>query len=202
MSSSLPPSTIIYFDESLFTDGRTFSQFNQFNKINVYNKADRYLATRLNLTINDNDATNTLNINPPLPGSGINIYTMDISNKTLKRLEPYNPILVYQERNEAAINKIPIYVGEHVEGNVYDVNNDLTALESAIMLKYYAIQHNIFITRHLYNLVMSNFVDYRKWFKEDLNHLIIQTFNGQLWQNGQIINIPNLQISADAVDLP
>lgn len=195
------PSALIYFDETLFTDGRSITEF---NKVNVYNRADRYLATRLNLNLSENEnSTNTLNVNPPLPGSGVNIYTMDITNKTPQRLEPYNQILIHNDYNNADnVIKTPIFIGEHIEGNVYDVNKEITDLESAIMLKYFAIHHNVFITRHLYNFVIMKFVDYRKWFKEDLDHLIIQMFNGQLWQNGQIINVPNLQISSDAVDLP
>jgi hypothetical protein len=200
LTGPLSLSAIIYFDETLFTDGRTITEF---NKINVYNQADRYLATRLNLNISENATNdpNTLNINPPLPGSGVNIYTMDITNKTPQRLEPYNQILIHNDHSDGVV-KTPIFIGEHIEGNVYDINKELTDLESAIMLKYFAIHHNVFITRHLYNFVMMKFVDYRKWFKEDFGHLIIQTFNGQLWQNEQVINVPNLQISSDAVDLP
>lgn len=216
MSSSSSSSTI-YFDESIFVDGRTITKY---KSINVTNKADRYLATRLNLNVVDvmtNDAettTNTsivkddlvINLNPKLPSKGINIYTMDISNKIPQQLEPYNQIVVYDHFNDDDMNitmmksKVPIYIGEHVEGNVYDVNVELTALESAIMLKYHAINGIVFITRNLYNLVLLEFVDYRRWFKYD-DRLVIQTQTGELIRDGITINIPNLQLSTYAIEL-
>lgn len=192
-------SPTIYSDESIFTNGRNLQIY---DVINVYNRADEYLIRRLNKTpsfncIGKTHQTNNLekfiaNINPKIPCLGVNIYTLSLLNSNLQDIEPFNQVIIYEGET-----KTPIYIGEHVDGNIYDIG-DLTPLESAIMIKYFAINYQIFITRHLYKIIEPYFEDIRVWF-ETKNYGIVQNNKKELILNDQIINAPDLTISSPAI---
>lgn len=193
-----------YFDETIFTDGRSLN----YSRINAANQADVYLLQRLNiergigcqtaqLQLNNSCPINNLivNLNPRLPCKGINIYTMNLNNKRSVQLEPFNIITVRDGETNT-----PIYIGEHVNGNIYTVG-DLDAFTSAIMIKYFAINHEIQITVHLQNYISKYFRDHRIWFKQDTTG-ITQTLNGMLIDEvGRPYNIPNLNVVSDALEL-
>lgn len=205
----LPLSPSEYFDETIFTDGTTFLM-NSYGTVNAFNNADRYLLGRLGITVGDDCSGDTtkpvidqnetiiVNLNPRRPCRGINIYSMDMLNKNnsqIQQVVSFNQISIFD-----GDTNVPIYIGEHVEGNIYTVGS-LTSFESAIMVKYFAINNSIFITRHLFNFIKRHFRDHRSWF--NYNSIgIVQNTNGELVDsNNEIINIPDLTISQPAIFL-
>lgn len=145
-----------------------------------------------------------VNLNPRIPCAGINLYTMDPLNKLPLLTVPFNRIGVIDVRLEDSDAKppsavVPVYVGEHVEGNVYTVNRNLGSFESALMIKYFAVNAPIFITKHLYNDIEHHFVDggdRRQWFDTNaLAHLansVTQNHRGELVRSsdGEIVDVP------------
>lgn len=105
----------IYFDETLFQDGRSLKQY---SNLSVYNKADAYIAKRhgfkVNMPLNNGianqpntrcfiESNNTVDptlclklvhINPPNLCYGITVYTMDATNKRIRQQINFNPITV------------------------------------------------------------------------------------------------------------
>lgn len=212
----------VYFDETIFSDGFSLRRY---PNVNVFNEADRYLAERLgkrvsydclttNAAASNNDNGDFLmrfdesdgneppvNLNPRIPCAGLNVYTMDALNKLSLLSVPFNRIGVIDVRTDEPGDAVPppsvvpIYVGEHVEGNVYTANPTLGSFESAIMIKYFAVNASIFITKHLYNDIEHHFVgDRRQWFDTNaLAHLadsVTQNRRGELIGNGEIVNVP------------
>lgn len=198
-----------YFDETIFTDGLTFLT-NSYGTVNAFNNADRYLLSRLGVKVGGDCSGDTtkpirdqneiiiVNLNPRRPCRGINIYSMDMLNKNnsqIQQVVAFNQISIFD-----GDTNISIYIGEHVEGNIYTVGR-LTSFESAIMIKYFAINNSIFITRHLFNFIKKHFQDHRSWFNYKTIG-IVQNTNGELVDsNNKIINIPDLSISQPAVFL-
>lgn len=184
----------VYFDETIFSDGFSLRRY---PNVNTFNEADRYLAERLGkrvsyscLTTADNDdeggflmqsddsSPPPVNLNPRIPCAGINVYTMDALNKLSLLSVPFNRIGVIDVQLEDSgtvppPSVVPIYVGEHTEGNVYTANPKLGSFESAVMIKYFAVNAPIFITKHLYNDIEHHFAgDRRQWFDTNaLAHL-------------------------------
>lgn len=165
----------IYFDESVFENGFSLRAF---STLIVSNRADAYLGERLKKrvivakTCADESDTDAVNVNARVPCRGINVYTMDASSKRLLRSAGYKQIVVLTTYDTD--NARPLHIGEHIgEPYVYDINSDLTSLESAIMLKYYAVSTSmdearpVFVTRTLYRYAREKFVDTRAWFRFD-----------------------------------
>lgn len=208
---------VYYFDETIFTTAETFIPF---NRVNVYNRADEYLATRSRLQINSDSeceprknqtrtivlpignaisestadeksklANAIVNLNPRKPCRGINMYTFNITNTRIEKTINFNQITVADSENHT-----PIFIGEHIPESIYTVG-DLTNFESAIMVKYFAINHaNVCISRHLYTSIVKYFDTKREWF----NYLpigVIQKKNKELVYQNRIINVPDIKIS-------
>lgn len=194
-----------YFDETIFTHGESFSMY---SKINVYNNADAFLVSKQNIKVGDNctpfDSNNDepskddefiVNLNPRGECMGINFYSLMPMNKQIKKLTPFNQISIYDGETTT-----PLVIDEHKSGSIYTVGQ-LTPFESAIMLKYYAINNSdVYITKHLYALVKDLFQDSRAWF--NYNSVgIVQNYNKELIFNNEILNVPILTFSSNAVTL-
>lgn len=157
-----------YYDESIFTNGFLYDFF---EVINTTNGADKYLVERhLKKTAMDicsvgEGSSCRINLNPISPCRGLNVYTMDSFNKEVRQTVRYHQIRVRPPNYEG---NVQIYIGEHVEGNVYTVSrNGLTPFESAVMIKYFACNVVIFIDWPLYEIVSPHFRDSRSWFLKE-----------------------------------
>lgn len=197
-----------YFDETIFRDARTLGKFVE---VNAFNRADVYLLEKSGIVATshcslqakqdsacDNrvDKANSIaNVNPIRPCRGTNIFTMDMLNKGLAQVEPYNQITVYQGESSQ-----PIDIADYIPQVVYTVGG-LTSFESAIMIKYYAINFKgVTITRHLFALIKKHFNDHRSWFNyHDIG--ITQNQHKELLQGKNIINAPLTTIYGPAIDL-
>lgn len=191
----------LYYDETIFTDARTLLKYNN-TEVNAFNRADIYLLERANISIgskcdgrntesSEDDQSNAtvVNLNPRRPCRGINIYTLSIVNKKISQVEPFNQITVFQGESNT-----PLSLNEYIPNTIYTVGN-LTSFESAILIKYYAINNkNVTITRDLYTFIRKHFQDQRSWFNyNDVG--IIQNENKELIQNMDIVYIPINTIS-------
>lgn len=185
-----------YFDETIFTCGESFSEF---TKINVYNEADAFLVAKHGMEsgteCTSRDDEFVANLNPRGICSGINIYSMDPRNKLVKKIANFNQISIYNGETNT-----PIAIGEHQPGQVYDVGL-LTPFESAIMLKYFAINNtDVYITSHLHAVVEKYLYSGRAWF----NHVsrgVVRNHKNELILNNEIINVPTLTFASDDVDI-
>lgn len=182
-----------YFDETIFTSGESLFKYPE---INAYNDADEYLLKRQNIPVGSPDEiTSTgVNLNPRHPSLGIDIYSINNNNISNGKNVPFNQILIYDGETTT-----PIVIGEHVSGQIYTVGQ-LTSLESAIMLKFYAVNNpNVYITKHLYAYVEPYFQDARGWFRET-SIGITQNNKKELILNNEILNIPPLNFSSDPIN--
>lgn len=183
----------IYYDESIFTTGLVLENF---KKIGVENKADEYLVKKHNKIAELFSKDAEIRLNPKIISNCINIYTLNKLNKMSKYTEHHNMINVLSKNT----NTTPIYIGEHEEGLIYDVGS-LTSFESALMIKYFAINHVIFITRRLFRLIEYHFRNnYEVWFNFD-NVGVIQNELSELIKNGEYVDIPNLDIYSTPVTI-
>ncbi|ATY70244.1 GrBNV gp97-like protein [Tomelloso virus] len=184
-----------FFDETIFTFGESFSDF---TRVNVYNDADAYLVKRQGIEYGQDCLPRTnekiANLNPRSVCAGTNMYSMDPTNKPIKKMVNFNQINVYNGETT-----MPMKIGEHQPGQIYTVGQ-LTSFESAIMLKYYAVNNSdVYITNHLHSFVSKHFIDHRAWF----NHLpigIVQNHKKELILNGDIVNVPILSFASDPVE--
>lgn len=200
--------SLSYFDETIFTTGESLVEY---SKINVFNDADAYLVAKQNIEVGYNcdpfDGSQTeekvsdengryiVNLNPRSPCIGINIYSMIPANKQIKKLVDFNQISVYDGETTTEIG-----IGEHIPGSIYTVGT-LTPFESAIMIKYFAINNtDVYITRHLYRFIRKFFDDNRSWFNYNAVG-VVQNHNNELIFDDEIINIPVVTYSGYAVDL-
>lgn len=172
---------------------------------------NRYEATIDNdLNIPGSTLPKTLiNFNPRIPCMGVNIYTMDMTNKQIQYAETFNIISVIDSDDLSGDANIPIkilLIGDHESSCVYTINPMLTPFEHAIMLKYYAIQGvDVQITRSLYALVHRYFRDTRIWFTR-AHRGSFQTYLGEIYaeartnSNPEILNIPRLEVWGPAIE--
>lgn len=148
------------------------------------------------------DDSTQINVNPPQPYSGINIYTMNAENVLFWQQVPYNTIRVidvndlngtiYEENGQIMV---PVHIGEHDIRNIYTVTDELTNFESAIMIKYFAVNfEGVTITRDLFNVIEKYFKDRRVWFNHSPTsaNMIRQTSRKELVQGDAILNVPLL----------
>lgn len=210
-----------YFDETIFTTSESFIPFHQ---INVYNRADEYLVERAQLnvvkdydcqmvqpssrvvlktlnttTINDdikNELTKVVaNLNPRRPCRGINIYSFNLTNNRIEKTTNFHQIGISDNSRGT-----PIFIGEHIANSIYTVG-DLTSFESAIMIKYFAINHDgVYVTRHLYNEIIDFFDQQRDWFNYK-SIGVVQKLNKELILDNKILNVPDVTISSDFMPL-
>lgn len=220
-----------YFNETIFTTGESIARFSKvsvYNNADLYLAnllGKQVVSNSTRAQKNDNPATSIkpkdtcpmasaaklatlldeatiININPPIPYNGINIYTMNGQNIPLWKQIPYNIIRVVDVSNvkgtvfdQLGSVIVPVYIGQYVTNQIYDVSQDLTNFESAIMIKYYATNNEgVTITKHLFNVIEKYFKDGRIWFNHDLPNvnLIRQTSRGELLRNGSLLNVPIL----------
>jgi hypothetical protein len=200
----------LYFDESLFDDGFSFRNY---KIIVVNNRADKMLATRLKSSSrildhtcdelkknrSDIDHDSIVNINPKVPCIGTNVYTLNSRNKRIAISLPYNPIVVtIKTDSDDTFRKLDIneYADIIDDGDAtmhkFDINDDLTPLESAIMVKYLALKHKIIISIKLFLYIHKYPVDHRRWFDLDDTIGIIETQNYELLLDLRPINVPSL----------
>lgn len=181
-----------YFDETIFTYGESLYKYPQ---INAYNAADEYLLKRQNILVgNADNAKLGANLNPRTPSLGIDIYSMDNKNVRIESVVPFNQILIYDGDTTT-----PITIEEHVPGRIYTVGT-LTPLESAIMLKFYAVNFSdVYITKHLYIYAAPYFQDDRGWFR-NTSIGVIQNDKKELIMDNQILNIPPLNFSSEPIN--
>lgn len=189
-----------YFEESIFTTGFIFKTH---TNVAVSNQADKYLVERFDKqTTSACDAAATISVNPKLACRGINIYTLSAMNVKIGQMLPFNQIRVIG--NEAAFmsrEKKTLTIDEYERNIIYSLNNDLTSIEAAIMIKYYAINHQVFITNELYHYIEKEFKDYRKWFHYSFignlqkeNHEIVN-------EHGLLINRPQIMFVGPIVTI-
>lgn len=151
----------------------------------------------------DNDLDNysddrVVNLNPNFPCRGINIYTLNILNKDVISTLPFNRIKVDDNGNF-----YPIYIGDITQiGSGRLTVGPLSPIESALMLKYFAIHEQITISVELYLLVSRLFVDYRSWFQFSADLGVLETPNHTLLLEGKPIETYDaLTFSGKPVDL-
>lgn len=181
-----------YYDETIFTDGRSIQKYSQ---VNAFNRADTYLLELAGIVAigykcdgRTEKSTNAIaNINPRQPCRGVNIYTLNMMNKKISQVEPFNQITIHN-----GIDGIPIDLAAYTPETIYTIG-DLTSFESAIIVKYYAINNeNVTITRSLYNFIKHHIQDQRSWFVNinDTDIGYIQNENKELIHNNQIVSVP------------
>lgn len=193
-----------YYDETIFTDCRSLQKFKQ---VNAFNRADTYLLELAGISAvgyrcdgRVEQKTNSIaNVNPRQPCRGINIYTLNMLNKKISQVESYNQISITDVGNGT-----PIDIVEFISGTIYTIG-ELTSFESAIMIKYYAINNeNVTITRDLYNFIRHHIKDQRTWFN-DLNNVLdvgyVQNENKELIHNTQLVSIPINTFSGPEINL-
>lgn len=191
-----------YFDETIFTYGESLVGF---PKINVYNKADAFLVSKQNIEVcnlcssidTSQQASDSIivNLNPRGLCMGVNIYSMNPTNKKIKKLVNFNQISVFDGESPT-----PIEIEEYNPDQIYTVGS-LTTLESAIMLKYYAINNpNVYISRHLYLFVKKHFQDNRAWFNYK-SIGIVQNHNRELVMDDEILNVPIVTFYSDPINI-
>lgn len=193
----------IYFDESIFESGFALRDY---STVRVNNAADRFLAERLGKEVvqdpcerpdhedssgeeddcgdalgSNNDAV--INLNPRFPCRGVNIYTLNIINKDVVSTLPFHKIKVESEDDRFR----PIQIGESRGGVDRYTIGKLPAIDSALMLKYFAIKRPVTISVELYLLANALFVDYRKWFAFAEKLGIVETPNHTLLIEGRAI---------------
>lgn len=177
------------FDESIFKSG---SFFVGLSSICVYNNADRFLVKRLGLREDPNAA---VHLNPNSPTVGVNVYSI--------RLWPshvMSKVVSLQAANTIAVemcpgDSCPIDCVEYDSKALYTINPNVTALESAIMLKFYAINYDkVRATADLRAFVDSYFDTDRKWFVTNNNcTLNFQHPNKQIIdERGKHVSLPPL----------
>lgn len=141
-------------------------------------------------------AQTPVNLNPRNPCRGINIYSFNIANNRIEKTIGFNQIIIV----DANAQTVPIIIDEFVPDSIYDVG-ELTAFESAIMIKYYAINNpNVYITRHLYRKIVKYFDDRRDWFNYKPIG-IVENSRHELIENNTIINIPNVDFADEYLPL-
>lgn len=158
------------FDESIFRDGLIFDGV---NIIGVNNDVDMFLVKRLNKTPTYICGDAPIVLNPVTPCRSYNIYTMKPEKADEIRETAYNqPIIVSSIFSSKNNIKIEEFRDEFTNSNyIIDIpdgslNPSLLAspFTIAILVKFYAVNGQIKITRRLYELIKGEFDKTRKWF--------------------------------------
>jgi hypothetical protein len=199
----------VAFDETLFKYAELYTPF---DRVVVYNRADEYLCKMklknkpISFKMADREALlnneNIVNINPPKLYAGMNVYTLDSTNKRILQSLSYNQVSVVLTNTEDDVSETaePISLQEYTPGLVYTVSNGLEPIESAIMIKYYAMNYeDVQITKLLYQTIKPFFKSCnRSLFKLDSTG-IVQNEYGELTYNGEILNTPINTFSSEDV---
>lgn len=148
-----------YFDESVFDDvGFTLKSY---DSISVTNRADEWLIRKLGknpiksfCTKAINSSANVptakiANLNPHIPCIGTNLYSLD--NTALESLivVPFYQVSV---TNSSGVQLIDI-TDDFDDTQIFTINPEITAFESAVMIKYYSKKRAIKIDYDLYDSV-------------------------------------------------
>lgn len=193
------------FNETVYANGDVVALF---RAVIVGNRADEFIMrTRWPslATIEAQDEASfdrelVLILNPEFPTRGKNVYTMDPLNYAQRVQVPFHPIAVLAGNATGNERRRPIEIADHSPGAVYEYNADLTALEMAIMVKYYAITHpGVQITLHLYRTIEKYFDPDRHWFRLPSQGIVL-TANYELQQDGVPLDIP-LVLSGNPISL-
>lgn len=187
------PSSVLSSSSSSSSDGELCDRIN--NTI----ETDQPVSEDDDDQPNDNRSDNrVININPSFPCRGINIYTLNIINKDVISTLPYNRITV-----DNSGNFYPIYIGEPTQiGSDRFTIGELSSLESALMLKYFAIRGPVAVSVELYLLVNRYFVDYRSWFSFSSDLGVLETPNHSLLVEGRPIELyESIQFSGRSIEL-
>lgn len=168
------------YDESIFSlPLPKNSILNSFTLFHVSNKVDDWLLREKHnrgRQIIDNATTTTITsrdkilyINPETPRPGINLFTIDSTNvDKVIDLQTYIQIQVEYD------NELSSQMLELADFFRYDSHKTLTinshaaltSLESALLVKFYAIRYKeVIIDRQLYSFICGRFVDNRAWFR-------------------------------------
>lgn len=190
---------IEYYDESIFANGFTIRNY---SRVHASNDADRYLARRLGKELVDESAAcssrDIVNLNPRLPCAGINLYTMNIYNKSILRHLPYHSIHVTRDSTDRV--RVSIYIGEprpDYDRVLYDVGA-LDDFATAIMVKYFSVSSPISVTPGLYAIISRYFEDpSRRFYFDETNggSGLVQLANGEFLHNAEPIQDDSLTLN-------
>lgn len=199
-----------FYDETVFSTGVAYRPY---KTVNVFNNADAYLVQKLGLNTNrvyskpiesDQQQSVAVNLNPHSLCFGINLFSMNWSNKRVKELVRFNPITVVSSSvaNNPNAKTVPVFIGEHIPGTVYTVNETLCPFQSAIMIKYFAVNNKgVHVTERLHAYIRKYFAEQRTWFLDSNAHTIRQNHHHELIQNNKIINIPPVDLYGPEITL-
>ena len=200
-----------YFDESVFVDGWIFKNSNTEYPVSVFNRADDFILKQVHgiptietCQIGDNNYS----LNPVNPCARVNIYSLDNRHSSTNIVYAHKPINVVHDSavidgNLRIINFEKLSIGRADDDSieVFDSDASLTSLESAIMLKFYALQltnNNVYkhkqclnITATLYHKIAMWFEsNAHQWFTFDRTDLLVRNFNGEYIYRDTVINNP------------
>lgn len=201
------------FDESVFLDGLIFHTLNKENDfIFTTNAVDTYLVERLGYKVTNVCNESHIALNPVNPCAKINIYSLKRRNATNNYLYNHSVVHIFQNRiaNASKDNFImkPLEIAEPNFNLIYDVNDNMTAMEMGILIKYFSFtaasgfvkpstfENSIKITSTLYHYIWEWFQnDKRIWFAFDMANFITKNNTGRVEINGNIINRPTYKIT-------
>lgn len=98
---------VALYDESIFKNGVSLKDFKE---IGVSNRSDEYLVRRLGKSTTSVCSATLMAVNPRSPCRGINIYTMDKSNRTTYRVYRFWQIKVSDEL--MVDRRVSLFIGE------------------------------------------------------------------------------------------
>lgn len=210
---SAQQSGALFFDETIYTTGLTLVRFPR-DRVRTFNRADAFIV---DLFYNDSDAgdndvgaaaTKTptadrfaaqLNVNPLQPGRGTDVYTMELRNRVHRTMAIIPKPITVVAPAQRTWPVQPIALDTLRSGVVYEPSDELTPFESAIMLKYYALNaaepnQTVRILPTLYFEVRSFFgTDARCWFEraeQGADPFVLHDHNHHLVALGPV-NAPN-----------
>lgn len=173
------------YDESIFSlPLPKNSILNSFTLFHVSNKVDDWLLREKHnrgRQIIDNATTTAaasrddkiLYINPETPRPGINLFTIDSTNvDKVIDLQTYIQIQVEHDNDDDESSSQMLELADffrydsHKTLTINSRAAALTSLESALLVKFYAIRYKeVIIDRQLYSFICGRFVDNRAWFR-------------------------------------
>lgn len=195
-----------YYDESVFIDCFIYRKMKQ--PIAVFNGADKFLLSRYNLPIREKCQETLIALNPVNPCADLNMFSLSKKYSFNNFVYRHSVVHVVRQTSETDIFKA-ITFEDPAYDIIYDVNNELTSMEMAIMVKFYSLQcaayketdpsdsnNLVKITATLYHTIAKWFYDDdRNWFRFDNQSAIMRNAIGHNLKNGQLINAPLLQLT-------
>lgn len=182
-----------FFDESIFTH-LFASTIHGAKLIIAENEADQWLAKKFSQVpvvdkcIDHSERINingpVINLNPKQTCYGKAIYTLDPIEKEIGFITNFNPVNIFQGSTNDKLE-----IKDYVDNLIYDLNNNLNSVNSAIMIKYYANNNNnVTITKNLFRFIEHHFINDERFVFNPRSFGIVQDENGILKdENGKII---------------